>query len=897
MVPKQQPHTLFHPRRVLSLCAGIGCVFLATQSLSMAEAGAPAAPSGLLLERLSTPLGIENATPAMSWILNHPDPNQHQTAYQVQVATRAVKLVDGNPDVWDSGPIASAESSNARYAGPPLDPNAVYCWRVRIWDRHGAASPYSAPQMFVTAIRDEWRATPIWTGIGDHASRFAFLRHEFEIPAKEMEQAILHVSAVSGEPASQYVYRLYLNGKFVGCGPERGFNNTVRYNTYEVSDFLETGGRNAVAALNYTTLEQKFILQLDVRYTDGTSQVIVSDRSWKALPGDDVYVDGGNAGHSSYYVVPREFINATKYPFGWKRGGYDDAHWSPAVETDPIHNLRPSTQENEQQHLVDPVRVIERAPGHYFVDFGRSLIGGFRLRDVVGRAGQPVEIRLGQELVAPQTVRHAKRTGNRYQEVWTLTDGPQTLTHWGYRSYRYAEIIGAPTGLDATHFQAAVLRQPFDPGESHFESSDFVLNDLWDMLKHGIQATSLDVYVDSHSRERRNYEGDAYINQLSQYALQRQYAFPRYSVEYLHYRPTWPTEYKPLSILMAWNDYLYTGNADSLKEHYAVLQTKTLENFINPDFLVEKAENAGSPWGRDLVDWPPALRDDYVFSRFNTVVNAFNCRAVELLGRIADVLGKEEDAAHYHQLANRLRDAINDHFYDPDRGAFRDGKEIDHHALHASIIPVALQIARDDFLDPTSEHIFSRGMQCNLYGAQFLLESLYVAGRGDLALKRMNAIEGNSWGHMMYRLGATIATEAWDPSLKANMAFSHGGWGSPPVNNIARGLFGIQPLEPAFNRFQIKPQPGSLAWAQYKQPSIKGPIRVQFIQTTETFEMTVTVPVNTRAEVYLPRMGKEDAQVVVNGKPREGRIDGDFVLIRDVASGTHTFMRSLVGTH
>ncbi len=852
----------------------------------------PDAPSGLLLERLSSPLGIAHPNPAMSWIMNHAEADQYQTAFQIRVATSMAQLEAGQGDVWDSGKVESAESSNARYAGPELDANTVYYWHVRLWDKHDQPSPFSEPQWFVTAMGDQWDATPIWAANdGEDAPDFVFLRREFELPDQAIERAIVHVTAVSPEPASQYVYRLYLNDGFVGCGPERGFDDITRYNTYDVTDHLEPGAVNALAALNYTTAEKKFLLQMDIAFSDGSSERIVSDASWQALPGDDIYVDGGNAGHGSYYYAPREFIHSGRYPFGWKAGGFDAAGWSSAVEKDAIDNLMTSSQPNEAEFIIEPTRLVERAPGEYFIDFGASLIGGFRLRDVVGEAGQEVDIRLGQELIGPQTVLYNKRTGNTYQEVWTLRDGPQTLTNWGYRSFRYAEVLGAPEGLGNEHFQVVAVRQPFGIEDSHFESSDFVLNDIWDMLKYGMKASGLDVYVDTHSRERRNYEGDAYIHQLSQYAFERQYAFPRYSAEYLFYRPTWPTEYKPHSVMMAWDDYMYTGNADSLLEHYAVLQGKTLEPFINDDYLVEKPENAGSPWGRDLVDWPHALRDGYQFSDINTVINAFNWRAIKLLGKIAAVLEKEDDAIRYAELADRLRDAINEHLYDPEKGAYRDGKGIDHHALHASIMPVALGIAPDEYLAPTAEHIFSRGMQCNLYGAHYVLDALYAAQRADLALERMNAIEGNSWGHMMYRLGATIATEAWDPSLKGNMTYSHPGWGSAPANNIVRGMFGIRPLEPGFSTFQVKPQPGGLRWAQLETPTIKGTIAVAFIQADDAIDMTVTVPANTRARIYVPRLGKDHPTVEINGEYQDGILDGDFVIIEDVGSGTYRFVR------
>ena len=880
------------PRRPLNrtiLLLGVMITAVVEPFAAESHAGSPDPPSGLRLERLADPLGIDRGRPSLGWVIRHPEPNQVQTAYQIQVATGRGRFFEGDPDVWDSGKVVSAESSDVRYEGPELAPHAVYAWRVRVWDRQDRPSGYSPPQRFVTGVGEHWGAFPIWAPPGENASNFCFLRHEFELPAGAIEHAIVHVTATSPEPASQYVYQLFINGDFVGCGPERGFLGITRYNTYDVTGRVKANAVNAIGALNHAAEGRQFLLRMDVLYRDGTRVVIGSDGDWRAMDGGATYVDGGNAGHDSYYYAPREFIDANRYPFGWAEPNFDDSRWPRAVEREAIENLKASTTPNEIARAVGPERLVEYEPGNYFIDFGRSVTAGFSLADVDSPGGERVEIRLGQERFGPNGVRYRKRTGNTYQEVWTLAEGRQTLRNWGYRSFRYAEVIGAPTGLGPGNFGAWVLRQPFDENDADFESSDFVLNDVWEMLKYGIRATSLGVYVDSHSRERRCYEGDAYIHQLSHYAMERQYAFPRYSMEYLFHRPTWPTEYKQVAVIMAWNDYMYTGNADALIDHYETLKRRTLEEFLNEDDLVEKPENAGGRWGRDLVDWPPALRDGFRFSEINTVVNAFHVRAIEVLAMIATVIGERDDATRFSTLASRLRPAFHEHLYDRDARAYRDGKAIPHHSLHASIFPVALGLAPESVLAEVAEHIFERGMRCNLYGAQFVLESLYTAGRGDLALRHMTALEGNSWGHMLYRLGATIPTEAWDPSWKGNMAFSHGGWGSAPANNIARGLFGIRPTEPGFSKFEVRPQPGGLRWARYRHPTIKGPVSVAFHDRDDRFEMTLEVPVNTRADVYVPRRGEDDRPVLVNGEPRRGAVEGPFVVLRDIGSGTHRF--------
>ncbi len=89
-----------------------------------------------------------------------------------------------------------------------------------------------------------------------------------------------------------------------------------------------------------------------------------------------------------------------------------------------------------------------------------------------------------------------------------------------------------------------------------------------------MKATSFaGVYVDG-DRERIPYEADAYINQLSHYLVDSEYSLARYSHEYLLEHPTWPTEWKQHSIMMAWQDWMYTGDTESMRHHFATFKKK-----------------------------------------------------------------------------------------------------------------------------------------------------------------------------------------------------------------------------------------------------------------------------------------------------------------------------------
>src|SRR5262249_27784942 len=126
--------------------------------------------------------------------------------------------------------------------------------------------------------------------------------------------------------------------------------------------------------------------------------------------------------------------------------------------------------------------------------------------------------------------------------------------------FRYCEISGYNGKLTAQQVRQVVTHYAFDESASAFHSSSMVLNDVWDLCKYSIKATSFTgVYIDG-DRERISYEGDAYINQLGQYSVDREYSMARYSTAYLLAHPTWPAEWQMHMPLIAWTDYLYTGD-------------------------------------------------------------------------------------------------------------------------------------------------------------------------------------------------------------------------------------------------------------------------------------------------------------------------------------------------
>jgi alpha-L-rhamnosidase len=136
-------------------------------------------PVHLQTENLTRPLGLETQRPRLSWRLEDERPGAHQGAWRVRVASDEAGLTVGGADVWDSGKVATAQSFDVAYAGPPLVSRQRCVWTVEVWDERGEAGapgPTASFEMGLLAP-DDWSAA--WVAVErdeDRDDRAAGLR-------------------------------------------------------------------------------------------------------------------------------------------------------------------------------------------------------------------------------------------------------------------------------------------------------------------------------------------------------------------------------------------------------------------------------------------------------------------------------------------------------------------------------------------------------------------------------------------------------------------------------------------------------------------------------------------------------------------------------------------------
>lgn len=581
-------------------------------------------------------------------------------------------------------------------------------------------------------------------------------------------------------------------------------------------------------------------------------------------------------------------------------------------------------------HSVKPVKQIVRKNGVHFYDFEKSAFSTLELNLTWNPKNDIekqilLEINIGEKAVGDsidqkpgggvifRTYPISLKPGNHLYSL----EIPRFVAKYPHSQvmplempevipFRFCELLCKDENIQVNEIAQKALYCLFNEQASSFSCSDIRLNSIYNLCKYSTIANTFNGDYANSERERMMYEADCYIQQLCHYAIDREFAIARYSLENLIYHATWPTEWISHSIFMAWADYRHTGNKEVIRSYYDDLKAKTMmaletENGListrtglqTKEFLNSIHYNGKEL--RDIVDWPHGgmgsglggETDNYDFRDFNTVVNAFYFQSLVYMAEISKAIEKQSDSEFFDKKIKAVRMVFNQYFLDKERGIYLDGIGSSHASLHANLYALCFGLVPEKYQSSVIDYIKSKGMACGVYSSNYLLEALFNYGQSDYAMSLLTSDSDRSWLNMI-RVGATMTTEAWDNKYKSNNGWSHA-WSASPAHIIPRKIMGIEPLEPGFRKIRIKPQPAMLEHAEMKFPTIRGDVLMSFkSKPAQSFSMNLTIPANTTADVYLPFWSKTQ-KVKMNGHQVKFRQEGSFVLVEGVGSGNSTF--------
>lgn len=876
---------------------------------------------GLRCEYLVDPLGIDVLQPRLSWVLQSALRGQRQSAYQILVASSAQRLSRNKGDLWDSGKVLSDRSIQVPYGGKPMQSGLTCYWKVRAWDKDGRPGRYSAPATWEMGLlhKTDWQGR--WIGyaappseaavaLKSSASPAPLLRRSFDVRGK-VRQARAYVCGLG-------YFELHLNGRKVGDHQlDPGYTRYDRrdlYVTFDVTPYLKAG-RNAVGAMLGTgwydnsmlaawdfekapwRARPKLLLNLRLDYEDGRTTIISSDGGWKASTGPILYDN----------IYGGETYDARLEKVGWDTAGYNDADWQP-VQTMGAPGGALTAQEMPPirvMQVLKPVKLTEPKPGVYIFDMGQNFAGVPEL-SVQGPAGARVQMVCAEKLHADGTLdagnidAFVKRRdpaqvfqtdtyilkGNG-REVWR--------PRFSYNGFQYVEVTGFPGQPTLDSVRGLVQHSAFRPA-GHFECSNPLLNAIQRNTLWSYISNFQGIPTDCPHREKNGWTGDAqlaaeqgmmnfdpaanYVKWLNDLKDEQQPGgalpgiVPTGGWGYAWGNgPAWDSAYP----LIAWDLYQYYDDVHILQTHY-----EHLRRYV--DYLTTRAKDGIVSIG--LGDWvapgptaPVAVTDTAYYYQDALVVS-----------RAAALLGKADDAHKYAALAESIKQAFNAKFLDPATGRYADGSQTAQScALYQGLVPPEHRAATLqrllDAIEGHQGHIFT-----GILGAKYVMNSLLQNGRADVAYTIATQKTAPGWGNWIER-GATTLWEDWGGGSSRNhiMFGDISAW-------FYKALAGINgdPAAPGFKHFFIKPQlVGDLTAARGEYDSIHGKIVSDWRLEKGVFHLTVTVPVNTTATVYLP--GANSAQVTESGRPATPGEGVRFIGVEDgrsafaVGSGTYAF--------
>ncbi|NTV91333.1 MAG: family 78 glycoside hydrolase catalytic domain, partial [Clostridiales bacterium] len=455
---------------------------------------------------LTNPLGFTLHKPSFSWVVDAPEAST-VTAGQVQIA-----YDDCFEDiVYDSGKIAGIDSI-AYTPGLRLKPRTRYFWRVTAWTDAGEIM--SPVAWFETSKMEEpWTAkwiTPDWEDKNLHP----LLRKSFSLKG-EIASARVYICGLG-------LYELQINGEKAGDEFLAPFCNAydkwLQYQTYDVTAMLKAGGNAIGVMLGNGWYKGRFgfdgykdniygdtmalLCELEVEYTDGSRETIISDESWKAAPG---FVIDSN-------IYDGETQDAGKVIDGWSLPGFEDGSWTgmkPAALGYDRLEARRSVPVRIMEE-IKPVRVIKTPAGETVLDMGQNMVGWLRFKADMPE-GAEILLQYGEELQNGCFYRENLRTAKA--EFRYVSNGRPAVVqpYFTFYGFRYVKVEGMAGEINPEDFTGCVVHSDMERTGTIETSNESVnrlfLNALW-----GQKGNFLDVPTDCPQRdERMGWTGDAQV--------------------------------------------------------------------------------------------------------------------------------------------------------------------------------------------------------------------------------------------------------------------------------------------------------------------------------------------------------------------------------------------------
>jgi alpha-L-rhamnosidase len=885
----------------------------------------------LRCELLQNPIGIDVVKPRLSWTIVSAERSVRQTSYHILVASTPEKLTEQDADVWNSGKVNSAESIYNTYSGQQLKSRNKYFWKVKISTNKGETDWSSVGSWSMGLLNyKDWEGRWIgfdrffpWDNEIEGRLSARYFRKEFSTD-KTVASATAYIMGLG-------LYELYIDGRKIGdqvlAPAPTDYTKNIKYNALDITAQLKQG-KHAIGVVlgngRFFAMRQakpykvktfgfpKLLVQVVIKYTDGSTTSIKTDESWKGT------ADGPILANNEY---DGEVYDARKEFKGWAEPGFNESKWLKAQYVQEPGGTY-EAQMNEPMKVmknIAPISITKRPNGKYILDFGQNFAGWVKLK-VKGIKGTVVSLRFAESLepngeLFRTNLRDAKATDTYIlkgegTEIWA--------PRFTYQGFRYAELSGYPGVPQKSDFTGCLVYDDMQTVGT-FESSNTLLNQIFKNSWWGIASNYKGMPVDCPQRnERQPWLGDRTVGAYGEsflfnntalykkwlddikYAQKEDGAIPDVAPAFWRYysdNVSWP------ATLLFVADMLYkqTGDVAVLHENYPAVKkwmAYMKDRYMNNEGIITK-----DSYG----DWcaPPVTAEDGKGVNADQkhpsalIATAYYYQLNMMMAHYSTITGNEADRGGYAVLASELKKAFNRKFYN-EKGYYGENKLTDN------LLPVYFGLVEDGNKDKLVKQICSiieeknnGHLSTGVIGTNFLMRTLTDMGRSDLAYRIASQKTYPSWGYMIEN-GATAIWELWNGNTAAPKMNSQ--------NHVMmlgdlliwyyENLAGIKASAPGFKEIVMKPEMiKGLDAVNAEYNSVYGLIKSSWTKSEKDFKWNITIPVNTVARISIP--AKAVGQVKESGRKAADVKGLKFIQMEDnravfeLGSGNYSFVAEL----
>ncbi len=493
---------------------------------------------------------------------------------------------------------------------------------------------------------------------------------------------------------------------------------------------------------------------------------------------------------------------------------------------------------------------------------------------------------------------------NTHYHKWarfTCREGVNHFRRFDFDCFRWLQVHLHPGRGTVVVSNPGILKREYPwPHEPRVVTSDPVVQRVFDAATNTMRNAAQETFVDGMARERNQYAGGPSQCRHAIHTLageNRQVArflrsFSQGNTAEGYFMDAWPSHDRITRLgqrvleathcgaildpgvrfaLDCWEYYLYTGDLAPLREPYPRLlrQVNYLRGKMNPDGLL--------PVDQDDYGFPivyvgfsgnfPHQRDRQ--GPFNLFWAAMLSRAMAPMCR---AFGDTKLATEIERLGERVLQATVARFWSREHGAFVDNLPWwrEDGGVHFSEMTLGISVEYDQCpggaIERSVELLATKpktvGIDNSTEPVAWGWWALAKGGRPDVVVKELREVYGTM---NSVRLNNSIE-EFYGGSKKPDTPNNWSHICCAPIYVAVMSLAGIRLLEPAFKRYEIRPQLADLPDLALTVHTPHGPIGFSGKGPLGARTLTLTLPPNSAGELVVHRDERLALKLIAPGR-------------------------------